>query len=772
MLTLWATAVGWICGLSLGTHAPLPRFVPLLAAILGGAALLRVRRPAWLLPVICAPSALLLGMGGLALPESPVNRGGTARITVHTHRTACGVAGCWADASLVACDGVDPDACIPLGSRLAVRSREELASGAESALLARLNPLHDFRNPAPDFRFPHVGAVALASVPDGVAAEPAPGAVLGPALRDARAVVRRAFDDTLAGVHAGIARALLLGEGNAVDGQLQEAIRNSGVSHILAVSGMHVTVLAGALVWLLRMLWLSTPLGLHIEARRAAAAIGVPLAPLVAAFAGGAPSAYRAAFMSAVTFLLVALGRRPSGLCVCAASVLIGALHAPQDALHPGFVLSVLATFALLTLLNAEGGVKKTLRESTRAWVATAPFLAVTFGNLQLAGIVANVVLAPVGAALIPMVVVHALCALALPVLSPLTADAFEALSGAFVVVAAMANDLLPTLRVPPATSLQALCFAGLGAIWLCRATTARRLWLSAASLCVYAAVELWLRHPLAPHELRATYLDVGQGDAVLIETGDRHHALIDAGGAVPAGPDPGQRSVLPQLRALRIEWLDLVVLSHPHPDHYGGLRAVFDEVPVREIWDTGQACAEHPDGVVCQLLDEARGRGTRVLGPTELCGAARGFHGAALEVLAPCPAFDEGHGENDNSLVVRLSHGARRFLFTGDVERSAEAALVQQRGEGLRADVLKVAHHGSRTSSTEGFLRAVRPWLSVVSAGRGNRFGHPHADVIERLSAHSTHVLRVDRVGGVRVLSDGERLRVDAFDGDVALTR
>jgi competence protein ComEC len=262
-------------------------------------------------------------------------------------------------------------------------------------------------------------------------------------------------------------------------------------------------------------------------------------------------------------------------------------------------------------------------------------------------------------------------------------------------------------------------------------------------------------------------FLDVGQGDAALIQTADGATMLIDAGGSMEGGPDPGAASVLPVLSALRITRLDVVVMSHPHPDHYGGLQAVLSALPVGELWDTGQAEAEGTQGAQ-RIVELALRLGVRVRRPRDLCRAPVSLGGARMAVLAPCPAFDEAYGANDNSFVLRLEHGQRSLLFTGDVETPAEARLVQQHGSALRSDVLKVAHHGSRTSSTAAFLAAVKPALAVVSAGRANGFGHPHAEVEARL-VRAGRLLRTDKVGGVRVWSDGQRLRVTAFEPAVA---
>jgi len=767
---LSAITLGWIAGLVLG---PVDGFAPAWQLAAGALGVLCLQlRPLWLSLPALGLSAAVLASGGIAPPApGPTPRGGLARVSLEVVRTACGTSSCWAEANLRRCIEVDPDSCVAKGSRIALRSEQELGVGAHLTVLARVRPVVPFRNPKPAWSWPWRGVDATLAIAEGVPVKVDRAAYLGSWLVAARKTVRDAFVATLHAPHDGIARALLLGEGNAVDADLNDAIRASGVSHILAVSGMHVTVLAGAFVMAFQALWLRSRLALWFEARRAGAALGVFLSPLVAAFAGGAPSAWRAAFMSTLSYGLVALGRRPDVLAVCGASALLGMWSDAHDALHPGFVLSVLATSALLTLSKGEGGTLQTLRESTRTWLATAPFLSVAFGTVQVVSIAANVLLAPVGTMLIPLVAAMAASALWLPSLGGVAASAFETASGAFVVASKLASDLDPRWIVPSPTPVQAILLCAAAGLWLMATSLKTRLIGSAALMLGLGAEELRLRHPLGAHEARVTFLDVGQGDCTLVETGTGRHALVDAGGAINGGPDPGARSVLPLLRALRISRLEVVVLSHPHPDHYGGLEAVLSAVEVGELWDTGQACVESAQGFACKLLEGARRRGVRVLGPRELCGRPRALGPLQLRVVAPCPVFDEGFGENDNSFVLRVEHQKRSILLTGDVEHAAEAELVQE-GAPLKADVLKVAHHGSRTSSTLPFLDAVQPWLAVISSGRGNRFGHPHAEVVDRLKSKARYVLGVDRVGGVRIRSDGKTLEVDAYEPGVRIVK
>jgi competence protein ComEC len=650
-------------------------------------------------------------------------------------------------------------------------SQHELPAGGRVTVLASVASRPQFLNPSPMMAWPDSRLPIRATVVTGGGVRIDALSWLASAIVRVRGAIRNLLAGSLSEPHAGIARALLLGEGMAVSSELNEAIRDAGVSHVLAVSGMHVTVLAGALVALVRHAWLRSPLALQFEAARAAAALGVLLAPLVARVCGASPSAWRAAFTSAITYGLIALGLRPSALAVSAFAVIVYAVYDPREALHPGFVLSVLATAALLTGARSGHGLIAAARESARAWLSTAPFLALCFGSTSLIALLANVVLLPLGGLLIPLVVLQ-LFAAALGAAEALGVRwLFETASGAFVAASRLCSSLDPGLQIPPLTALQGGCACVVAAVWLARPALRTRLVATGVALALSGGSEWRLRHPLAEGELRVTFLDVGQGDSALIETGTGEVALIDGGGSVNGGPDPGAEAVVPMLRALRITRLDLVVLSHPHPDHYGGLAAVLETVDVAELWDTGQAESEGDTGAASQLVSRARQLGTTVHRPSDLCGRARRLGRAVLQVLSPCPSFDEGLGANDNSFVLRLAHGARSVLLTGDVELAAEAGLVANTGRVLDSDVLKVPHHGSRTSSTPELLQAVSPWLSVISCGRANRFGHPHAEVVERLRATSKHVLRTDRVGGVRLVSDGRRLRVEAWDRSVALS-
>jgi competence protein ComEC len=205
-------------------------------------------------------------------------------------------------------------------------------------------------------------------------------------------------------------------------------------------------------------------------------------------------------------------------------------------------------------------------------------------------------------------------------------------------------------------------------------------------------------------------------------------------------------------------------VLSHPHPDHLIGLDTALAEFEVGEFWDSGQGEVEGAGPVYERLLARLRNRGVPVLRPAALCGKPRRFGGATVKLLGPCPRFRPEAGANDNSLVLHITFGERSVLLVGDAETHQEQRLLAAHSGALRADLLKVGHHGSRSSTSPAFLDQVRPAVATVSCGVRNRFGHPHARTLATLSRAGVHALRLDRVGSVLWQTDGRSASVRRF--------
>jgi competence protein ComEC len=568
-----------------------------------------------------------------------------------------------------------------------------------------------------------------------------------------------------------MARALVLGEDDVAP-EDRRAFRRSGLAHLLAVSGMHLVIVAVSIVSALRALLLRMPaLAVRWDVGRFACAAGIPLVWIYADLAGGSGSAVRAAWMMSAALVARVLGRRPDAWRSAGLAAVAMAIGDPLAAFDPSFVLSALATAGLLALARPiEGAIERrvprlpafvrtAVSATAAATIACTPVLACMAPDLSLGSIVANVVAVPLGeAAALPLCLAHA-------VLAPWPAaerGCAIAASGALAAVRAVAHAFAwAVVRVPSPTAAElAALVSGASLLFVARRFSRMRVVL--ATVAVVLLLEAVVRVRAAPRGVvRATFVDVGQGDAALIDLPDGSAMMIDGGGIVGSPVDVGERAIAPLLRARRRGRIDVVVLSHPHPDHFLGLASALEGIEVGAIWDTGQGESEGAGPAYDALLAAMRARGVPVLRPADLCGTRR-VGGAIVEVLAPCPGIDGDHGANDNSFVLRLRHGARALLFAGDAERFEEGVLLARDRAAVQADVLKVGHHGSRTSSTPAFVGAVAPRVAVVSCGIRNRFGHPHPSTIEALLGAGVLVHRTDRDGTVIVTTDGASLDVE----------
>jgi competence protein ComEC len=602
----------------------------------------------------------------------------------------------------------------------------------------------------------------------------------------ARAYVRRRIGATFPDDAGAMARALVLGESDLSDADDAD-FRSSGLAHLLAVSGMHLVLVVAGAMRVARALLVRIPgLAATHDVGRWTAGLAIPLLWVYAELAGAGGSTLRAAWMMTASLLARTLGARSTAPRAFGLSLLAMGVADPLVAFDLSFLLSAGATGGLIALarpvearLVAASGRLPSVVQPAAAWLAraVAPTLAATlpctpvlarFAPTQpLGGVVANLLAVPLGEAVaLPLCLLHAVAAPLPPVEQGAAYVATGALRLVRLVAHAFAHFRPLLVPVPPPSGWQLACFA-LGLVALGTSKERRRRPVLAGLAALLLLGEAWNVRAGSPRGvLRATFLDVGQGDAALVDLPDGEGLLIDGGGLVGSPVDTGTRVIAPTLRARRRSSLAAVVLSHPHPDHFTGLASGLDGVRVGALWDTGQGEREGVGGGYATLLRTMRDRGVPVLRPGELCdahGGARALGGATVEVLAPCPDASVDRGPNDNSIVVRIAFGRRAFLFVGDSEREAERDLLALGAGRLRADVLKVGHHGSRTSTSPAFLAAVAPAFAVVSTGLRNRFGHPHPTTLETLRRAGVRSFRTDTVGAVTAWTDGDALRVGA---------
>lgn len=561
---------------------------------------------------------------------------------------------------------------------------------------------------------------------------------------------------------AGILAALSLGDQAAISKADWGLFRDTGVAHLLSVSGLHVTMFAWGMQGLFGWLWRrSARACLRLPAVTAARWAGVLAALSYALFSGWGVPAQRTVWMLLSVAVLRSLGLRwPWSLILLAAAVVVTAID-PFAISQAGFWLSFFAV-GLLMASGSDGGDQRAAGAGWHAqlkaglhsqWVATlglTPLSLLFFQQISVVGLLANL--------------------LAIPLVS-------------FVIAPlALAGALLPSLWW-----FAEFCVRGLmaylhglaqlpGAVWTLPVAP---LWAQAAGLCAGALLVLplpWrlrllglpMALPLlwpapwqpAQGEFELLAADIGQGNAVLVRTAT-HSLLYDSGPQFAPGIDAGQRVLLPMLRGLGVTRLDRLMLSHRDSDHVGGAASLLAGMPVGLLHSSLEP--EHG------LLREASARGV----PQQACtqGQAWVWDGVAFELLHPrAEHYALGLKSNAMSCVLRLRSLAsgKTALLTGDLEAAQELGLIQQLGpQVLRSSVLLVPHHGSRTSSSAEFLAAVAPQMALAQMGYRNRFGHPAPGVLARYQAQGVALLRSDECGAWRWRSDAESTSRPVYLGE-----
>jgi competence protein ComEC len=487
-------------------------------------------------------------------------------------------------------------------------------------------------------------------------------------------------------------------------------------------------------------------------------------------------------------------GRRARGADALGLAGLLVLAMRPSAVWDPGFQLSFAAAATLVVASGrreprvdgAPGWWRRIARAvsiSSAVALATAPITAFHFHEIAIGGVIGNLIVTPmIEMAAIPIGLGGvALAAISQPI-GGVAIDLAVAICGATSwLIAALANGI-PSLIVPPPSHIELAASTVLWVAWsaVCRHPDHRRRSFMIAVVATAMLCGSWAWHVHrreTDDSLLITFLDVGQGDAAVIEMPGGAAWLIDAGGAPGATGHDLRAAVRPGeivarfLRTRRINRIAVAILSHPHPDHYLGLLAVASAVPIDELWlasDDG----DRTGAAIAPVLAWLNASGTRVVHPRL---APHPVGDVVVRILAP--SYDAGHGAravassdpvrsvNDNSLVVAVERAGRRVLFAGDLEEEGEALLVAG-ATSLASDVVKVPHHGSPTSSTRALVAATHPDYAVVSLARGNPFGFPGADVVARWLSAGARVLRTDQIGAIAVRIDAAgRLAVSTFD-------
>lgn len=547
-----------------------------------------------------------------------------------------------------------------------------------------------------------------------------------------RARLAAAIDAQVSVPHdAALLRALALGDTRGLGPRDWQVARANGVSHLLAISGFHIGVAAAFGVWAcwaLYGLWPSLALRWPRWQAQALAALAAAL--FYGALAGMGLPTVRTLLMIAVVVLARCQRRASRGIHGLALALLAMLLVDPLAVLSAGFWLSFVGVAFLTLCMGAGGrGVRGFLRELAAAQlIMTLALLPLTlwfFGQVSLIGAVSNLLAVPLVSLLVVPLALLGVAALlsGMPAAAPLWLAARVVHLQWWLLEQSAGWPGAQWFLPPP--HLTALSLGMLGALWLLAPRGTPMRWLG---LLLFLPLVVPVRPRLPVGAFEVWMFDVGQGLSMAVRT--RHHVLVyDAGARYPSGFDVGAAAVVPSLRALGVHQLDALVISHADNDHAGGAAAVLAAFPAR--W---------------RLAGEPAGM--RMPMDACLAGQVWTWDRVTFRVLSPHPGPGEG---NDRSCVILVDGGGDRMLLTGDITRRIEPAVARAVPSG-RPVVLAVPHHGSKTSSSEVFLRMLHPSLALVSAGWRNRFGHPYPAVVRRYRQAGVRMLNTATSGAVEL--------------------
>ncbi len=596
-----------------------------------------------------------------------------------------------------------------------------------------------------------------------------------------RRIIRRHVRNNFSATNGPLLKALIIGDMGEISKDMRGAFTAAGVNHVLSISGLHVAMLGLVVFALIRFgCACSTYLLLRWNLFKVAAFVSFIAVVFYTALAGAMVPTVRSAIMIGVYQLAVLLDREEEVFTSLALAALLIALVWPGVVADISFQLSFLAVLfivwgmrkALKPRPRSESGElpqeRNWLREKWRqvaphfmvplfATIGTGPLIAHYFGHLSLAAFVANPLIVPlVGFVVVPLgLTIGFLAVLAPEATPPLVWLEEHLLSLTLWLVNWLAGLPLANIGVPAPNAVELI---GLYLLIVMLFTLKRNRYTFAAYVLVAAVVcadgYYWWRERWHRDELRVTHLNVGQGDAAVVELPGSSVVLIDAGGSAVGDFDTGESIVAPFLRSRKILKVKYLVVTHPRIDHYGGMPSIAREFSPAEFWTGAARGRTERFADLEQVLKD---------GNIKHVELNRGETCRIIERVKFC-VLDAPTGDHDKeSLVLRLEYGKLRYLFAGDIDNSHEANLLPRRRE-LRSSVLKVPRHGSASASSNEFIAAVGPKVAVISAGARGRLEAQRDEVDKRYRERGAEVLRTDHDGAIIIESDSESMRYRGY--------
>ncbi len=626
-----------------------------------------------------------------------------------------------------------------------------------------------------------------------------------------RSLIRKRIREAVPSPEGDVLQALILGEKESIPEDIIGNFNRTGVSHILAISGLHVGIIAFISLFIATVLMKSSEyLLLRLNIFKVSALLAVIPVIGYAFIAGLRISTVRAAIMILCYLVALLAGRRRDLLNILAFAAFLILAFSPPSLFDVSFQLSFTAVAAIILIAPAlkslipqagESAVRRALNSvalfilvSFAAVLGTAPLIAFYFNRISTLSLISNLFVIPViGFAVLPLGMLLILAAPFAPVASFLATIASFFIGIVLSIIEFLSSFPLASLPVTTPTLLEITVYylsilVGVRLINRWRATGGekepavrsssvieklreryRYREKAVLALCLgmialfFVAHAVWTNLSTATdQDLHVTFLDVGQGSSTLIRFPGGTTMVVDGGGFYDRGFDPGRYVVGPYLWRQRIKRIDILVLTHPDQDHAGGLPFLAENFEVGEFWSNGEESENESCRSLWKIIRE-RSIPHRIVAsgtPERMVG------GAFIRILNP-EQSPSGTGllftasdHNNNGLVMKITLRERSVLLPADILESAEDRLTAS-GHSLKADVLMMPHHGGHTSSTVPFIEAVRPEIAVISCGWDNTFGFPHPTILDRYARAGARVLRTDRDGAVIVRTDGENLKI-----------
>jgi competence protein ComEC len=586
----------------------------------------------------------------------------------------------------------------------------------------------------------------------------------------------------------GMLKALLIGERGEIPNEVREAFVAAGAVHILAISGLHLGIIVTLFFFAIKgILRLSERVLLRYDIRKVAALATFP--PLLAyiLITGFPISTIRAGIMASCFLASILINRHRNTLNTLAFAAFIILLASPTSLSDPSFQLSFASVLGIIVLTpplyrflfpqdplapliprrgeRFKRGIALSFIASFAAIVVTSPIVAFHFHRVSAMGLVSNAIIIPiVGLGVLPLGLLSLPLIPIFPSGAALLIKAAAALAhGGIRAMELIGSLLFAACYLPGPTTLEMiLIYAFITSLLWIKRPHIKKLTLAFILMLALLDLSYWGLRGYAMKDLRATFLDVGQGDCTLVEFPQGKRMLIDGGGLY-GDFDVGANFVAPFLWKRRILKVDYLVLSHPEPDHYKGLLFIAQHFGPREFWHNGMTSKASTYEELLNIIDD---KGIRMVKVKD--GFTRSIGRARVEALHPAEGWMPG-GErkkgwaNNNSLVLRIAFGDHNVLFTGDIEGEAENRLLRD-DKKLGAQVLKVPHHGSKTSSTYYFVKEVSPEYAIFPLGYKNIYHFPNKRVVGRYEELGCQILRTDLDGAITVTSDGKQLGVKTY--------